>query len=174
MRRPAIPLADRLWAKVDKSGGEDACWLWTGVVNNTGYGQIFTGVDKPGHQKMMLVHRAAMIVSGVVIPPGMEVDHLCKVIRCCNPKHLRVATPRQNSVENGTGPWAMNAKKTRCNHGHPFEGDNLAIIRQHNILTRVCITCTPSLWYRCVVPRELPACIRYPRNKVWLGPEATK
>jgi hypothetical protein len=36
--RPLLPLADRLWAHVDRSG--DGCWEWTRYIKPEGYGQI--------------------------------------------------------------------------------------------------------------------------------------
>lgn len=35
-----VPLAERFWPKVDKSGGPDACWPWLGGINGDGYGFI--------------------------------------------------------------------------------------------------------------------------------------
>src|SRR5438874_974236 len=35
----SIPLKDGFWSKVDKSGGPDACWPWTGCINAWGYGK---------------------------------------------------------------------------------------------------------------------------------------
>lgn len=31
-------MAQDFWAKVDTSGGPDACWLWAGSRNRGGYG----------------------------------------------------------------------------------------------------------------------------------------
>src|SRR3990167_2460661 len=37
--RAARPVA-RFWAKVDRSGGQDACWPWTGGKLRRGYGEV--------------------------------------------------------------------------------------------------------------------------------------
>ncbi len=47
MNNKVTPLIDRYLAKVDKSGGPDACWPWTGSLNK-GYGQIGAGPCPPG------------------------------------------------------------------------------------------------------------------------------
>lgn len=46
---PAVPVAERFWAKVQKS---DGCWLWTGA-RSWGYGILS---DRPGGRKGM--HKA--------------------------------------------------------------------------------------------------------------------
>lgn len=28
------------WNKVNRSGGQDACWLWTRAIDGTGYGAV--------------------------------------------------------------------------------------------------------------------------------------
>src|SRR6185312_561373 len=33
------------WDRVDRSGGPDACWPWTGAINKSGYGSFG---EKPG------------------------------------------------------------------------------------------------------------------------------
>lgn len=59
------------------------CWLWQGAINGGGYGQI------KWQGKVLYVHRIMCPT-----PPGTEVDHLCRVKRCCNPSHLE-AVPHQ-------------------------------------------------------------------------------
>lgn len=87
------PMEERLWAKVDRSGGLDACWLWTGPVNKGGYGQIQRNGKNIG------VHRAAYELAHGEIPQGMSVCHNCPEgdnPRCCNERHLWLGTHREN------------------------------------------------------------------------------
>ncbi|MEV8638105.1 HNH endonuclease signature motif containing protein [Streptosporangium sp. NPDC051023] len=59
------------------------------------------------------------------IPDGWEPDHLCRVRACVNPGHLQPVTHKEN-VLRGESPWAVNARKTHCVHGHPFDEVNTA------------------------------------------------
>lgn len=90
--RPVTPLKDRFWRHVDRSGGPEACWPWTGYrLARMKYGRL--SEDDGG----VLAHRAAFELSGGVIPPGMIVMHQCDNPPCCNPTHLRVGTIADNN-----------------------------------------------------------------------------
>ncbi len=98
---PMEKIAERFWAKVEKRG-PDECWLWTGSKNNYGYGQMWTG-GAGGTPMTEQVHRLALLLSGVPLPDrkttGFVVDHACKVILCCNPRHLRIVPHSANVGE---------------------------------------------------------------------------
>jgi len=89
---PRPSLAARLWARVEKTA---TCWLWQGARSRNGYGKIATGF---GHRAggWILVHRAALQLLGIEIPPDREVDHVCHVRHCVNPNHLRIVTHLAN------------------------------------------------------------------------------
>lgn len=114
----SVPLHDRFWSKVDKSGD---CWLWTAHVNNRGYGMFGMKVDtKP---TMRTAHRVAYEMERGPIPSGLEIDHLCRVRICVNPAHLEAVTHHENLMR-GTGFAATNAAKTHCVRGHEYTPDN--------------------------------------------------
>lgn len=52
---------DRFWSKVDRSG---VCWLWTGKLNNRGYG-LFR-ID----HRMTCAHRVSYELTIGAIPDG--------------------------------------------------------------------------------------------------------
>jgi len=81
-------VVERFWALVDRSGGPDACWNWTGPVRADGYGAFNLGV------RLELAHRIALELSGVAIPPGSVAMQVCRNRLCCHPhpEHLRVGT----------------------------------------------------------------------------------
>lgn len=131
------PLKERVWDRIDKNGpipkyapGLGKCWIWQGHTVR-GHGRI--GIKKERY----IVHRVVYELLVGKIPEGLEIDHLCRVRACCNPKHLEPVTRRENQIR-GFSPVGLNARKTHCSHGHPFERENLYV---HTDGSRVCRTC---------------------------------
>lgn len=113
-------VTDRFWSKVETSA--DGCWLWTAARFRTGYGAFGIGGFQVGY-----AHRIAYLTLIGPIPPGLELDHLCRVRHCVNPLHLEPVTHSEN-VRRGTA-WhvmaGMQRAKTHCPSGHPYAGENL-------------------------------------------------
>jgi hypothetical protein len=80
---------------VDRSGGDDECWLWTGGTNGNGYGVYFT-IAAAIEDAPVYVHRIAYWLKYGAITESMEIDHICHTQLCVNPKHLRETTVKQN------------------------------------------------------------------------------
>ncbi len=93
--RPPKPLADRFWAKVDKSGD---CWIWRGSTNNRGYGAIEYSYTN-GKQVMQAAHRVAWILTNGPIPEGMMVCHRCDNPPCVRPDHLFLGSGFDNMAD---------------------------------------------------------------------------
>lgn len=89
----------------------DACWLWTGRLDRNGYGRV--SIDSTSRT----VHRVAYAHFVGPIPADLELDHLCRVRRCANPRHLELVTTREN-VLRSMNPAGLNARKTHCLRGH--------------------------------------------------------
>lgn len=110
---------DRFDAKVHPEP-TSGCWLWVGAADVKGYGRLRIGGD------WALAHRLSHERFRGPIPDGCEIDHLCRTPSCVNPDHLEAVPSRVNTLR-GTGPTAVNARKTHCIHGHQLSGDNLTI-----------------------------------------------
>lgn len=106
----------RIMRRVDKSA-EGGCWNWLGPKDPDGYGRVLWPEGR-------MLHRVVYILSGGHIPPGYEVDHLCRNRACVNPAHMEPVTRKENTMR-GVSPQAVNARKTHCVHGHELSGDNV-------------------------------------------------
>ena len=131
--QPVRSVEKRFWEKVDKSGGEDACWPWQGVVHpTTGYGHFSVS-----HSHLMPAHRMSYKLAIGEITHGMTIDHLCRIRRCVNPAHLEMVTHRVNLLR-GETLAARNAAKTHCPQGHPYNDVNTYRMRNGGRGCRQC------------------------------------
>lgn len=117
----------------------DSCWLWMGAVNAYGYGYInltYAERKATGHHTLMVPSFALEAMRGP-LPPGIIPDHLCKMRRCANPRHLDPVTQAMN-VLRGNSPSGLNARKTHCKHGHPLTEANVYLGEEGHRRCREC------------------------------------
>lgn len=92
---------DQFWSRVDKSGGPNACWPWTGSLKN-GYGRFYL----KGHDNS--THRYAYELINGPIPKDLFACHHCDNRRCCNPTHVFIGTCKDNiqdAISKGIMPY---------------------------------------------------------------------
>lgn len=156
-RRAVRPVRDRLLSKIEK--GESGCWLFTGFLNDGGY-----GVMADAQARTRPAHRLAYEAFVGPIPEGLQLDHLCHTRdtkcrggatcphrRCVNPAHLEPVTQRENTLR-GVSFSAVNATKTHCDKGHEYTPENTY---QRTPTHRVCRICNNAA-YRSYYRRKHP------------------
>jgi hypothetical protein len=151
--RPPVPIAERLWGRMDPDADPDQCWHWPGSLSFYGYGIIAEGSGSD--IKIRQAHIVAYESAKGPVPAGLHIDHLCHGAdlecpgggpqclhrRCVNPVHLEAVTQAENNRR-------MHARKTHCPVGHPLFGDNLYV--NPNSGHRICRTCRQAAvrrWY---------------------------
>jgi hypothetical protein len=103
-------VAERFWPKVDRRSLDD-CWEWIGGRSKNGYG-VF-GLDRGGPRwASSPAHRIAWELTHGPIRAGGFVCHHCDNPACCNPQHLFVGSPADNTRDG--------IAKGRINPRRPF------------------------------------------------------
>lgn len=119
-----VPVEDRFWDKVDRSGGDDACWIWTATKTPDGYGYV----RKDG--RMQRASRVAWEMLIGPIPDGMFVCHNCPTgdnPSCVNPSHLFLGTSDENNKDRSAKGRSANGQGSSNNFARLTESDVLAI-----------------------------------------------
>lgn len=118
---------DRRFVIDDATG----CHLWTGYVNDSGYGTIYY------QGRNQRAHRVNYELNCCAVDPKLDIDHLCRNRRCINPAHLEPVT-RQENIRRSPLVGRQYDKMTHCRRGHEFTADNT---RLYKVTKRRCLKC---------------------------------
>lgn len=84
----------RFWLRVDRSGGPDACWPWTGAITSKWH---YGCTQWQG--RVLGAHKVAWVLTNGPVPDGLCVLHKCDNRPCCNPKHHFLGTKTDNMAD---------------------------------------------------------------------------
>lgn len=125
-----LGLPDYIESKISPEPNS-GCWLWDWDIADNGYGRMRWEGRRQG------AHRVVYKLLKGPIPTGLQLDHGCRLRCCVNPDHTEPVTLIEN-VARGISFSALNTAKTQCKHGHPFAGENLAILKDGSRSCRAC------------------------------------
>lgn len=143
-------IADRFWAKVDKSAGGSGCWVWTAARGVKGYGCL-----RVAGRTRTASRLAYELEHGAVLGPREYVLHSCDNRACVNPAHLRVGTASDNTRDAFERKRTWQPNRTHCPYGHPYDEENT----RHYAGRRHCRACSrrTSLTYWRIKTGKIPA-----------------
>lgn len=155
--------APRFWANVNFHGGQahlndplvehsrvtGDCWLWTGHGSGSGlagYGRFRI------YGKLEQAHRLSYKDFNLKLPNELDVDHLCRTLRCVRPDHLEAVTVSEN-VRRGKG-YLRN--RTHCKHGHELTDENITVQKRGlRPPVNACLTCLTKSQQQTYLRRKL-------------------
>jgi len=154
MRRASRAELQRFNRQTKFGNGDEGCLLWTGATGRGGYGRM-----KLDDGTTIAAHRFVLeFINGEPIPDGMQGGHVChdKAVlagtcagdstddgcrhrACCNPEHLELQTPSQNTAAQDHAERRV----THCPQGHEYTDENTRITKDGK---RKCRTCHKTRW----------------------------
>ena len=125
--------SDRFWGKVltrEDLPELGACSLWIAGDDTHGYGQFWVNGAQVG------AHRWAWEQAHGAMPDGLEIDHTCRHRPCVFSEHMEAVKHIEN-CRRGDG-YKVNATKTHCPQGHPYDEENTYVYSSGGRACRAC------------------------------------
>jgi hypothetical protein len=119
----------RVTNRVTRDGS--GCWVVSGSVASNGYPHVGFDWEKQSTHRVMFEEWYGPI------PDGLEIDHICRNKRCCNPEHLEPVPPAENFLR-GEHPTAVAVRTGRCYRGHELTEENTVWYRNGKRTCRQC------------------------------------
>jgi hypothetical protein len=91
------------------------CLVWTGRLNEDGYGVVDYRRIEDDAPARALAHRLYYRLTRGPLTKGMVLDHTCRQRNCV--LHTEEITQAEN-VRRGDSPHGINYRKERCSRGH--------------------------------------------------------
>ena len=101
-----------------------------GYIGDDGYGRFKVG-GKP-----VRAHRLAHELEVGYIPKELQLDHLCRVRACVNPRHLECVTSAENTRRGNAGLYMK--LRTHCPQGHERNEANTVVFSDQKPRCRIC------------------------------------
>ncbi len=125
-----------------RDGSAPGCWIWRGSIRYADpkrllrpYGRFWL------RGRLWMAHRLAFEIVNGPVPEGLVVHHVCGETLCVRPSHLKAITHKENLLSSARTLAGINARKTHCPQGHPYEGGSLYISPDG---WRSCRACRPA------------------------------
>lgn len=119
---------------------QTGCWEWQLRVDRDGYGLMWIG-SKPS-RLLRFSHRMSYEAHREIIPDGLQIDHLCRNKRCCNPSHLEVVTTQENTRRRDVALQ----RDHYCKRGHERTHDNTYVSPAGNRACKICRDGASQRW----------------------------
>lgn len=129
------PLMDRFWGRVDKTPGhgpKGECWLYTGYLDDDGY-----GVFKDDNHKPRRAHKFSYVKFKGEVPEGINVCHECDIRNCVNPDHLWLGDNNENTQDMYRKGRGRNLRGSETAQAKLTESDVLAIRASEDLGTEL-------------------------------------
>lgn len=100
------------------------CLLWSGSVTRLGYG-VFSV-----RGRTVMAHRAAVLLAGSPLPPGIDAAHRCHNRLCVSADHVRPLTHAENMAESrGLNAASYDDRRGERNWNARLTADDVLAIR---------------------------------------------